>query len=239
MPVAKTYMRCDILGDPFTRNGRKYVTIETPTGVTKNVRWYTQAEWDRMYPDLAGKNEIKYRDILGFGDAGYITIYFGDTYKNLNWFKAAPECRYHKTWGQYTPSAETVSSILPEGVKTAILTWDAVRNEADQVDFDKAANAVDALIYEPSNSQFVGEIGDRTLFELTIKKAIELDGMYGPSTMHVMEDPDGNVFIWTTSTKTLGKGTTYLLRGTVSDHRTYKNVNQTILKRCKVVKELC
>jgi hypothetical protein len=127
--VAKSYMRCDIMGEPFKQNGRMYVTIETPTGAMKNVRWYTDAEWARMYPNedisVAKANS---RTILGFGEAGYITIYYGDTYKNLDWFKAEPECRYHKIWGWYTPSNEEVSAVLPEGVETGIMELNAEKN---------------------------------------------------------------------------------------------------------------
>ena len=237
--VAKSYMRCDIMGEPFKQNGRMYVTIETPTGAMKNVRWYTDAEWSRMYPNedisVAKANS---RTILGFGEAGYITIYYGDTYKNLDWFKAEPECRYHKIWGWYTPSNEEASVVLPEGVETGILHWNDIVNEADDVDEVLALKAVNAIRYANEKSgQFVGEIGDRDTFVLTVTKVIPLEGYYGSSNMHIMKDDNDNTFVWTTAAKTLEVNSTYCLKGTIKDHKEYHGVNQTILTRCTLVKD--
>lgn len=236
MPVAKSYAKCDILGEPFTKNGRKYVTIETPFGGIKNVRWYSDAEYARMYPN-ATKGKPSYREILGFGEAGYITIYYGETYPNLAWFKERPECRYHKVFGWYTPSNETVCDEIPEGIQTAVIQWNDVKNSWDEVDEDKATALIAELKYaDVPSGEFVGEIGDRIEFELKIKKAITLTGMYGISTMHVMEDENGNTFIWTTASKTLEVGTTYRMKGTIKDHKEYKGVKQTVLTRCTLLK---
>lgn len=241
MPVAKSYLDWKTTTEPFKDKGRMYVWVKSPTGVEKKVRWYTKDEWLKMYPELAylmtgEKTDLK--AILGFGEAGYITIYYGDTYANLDWFKAAPECRYHKVWGWYTPSAEPVSAILPDGVKTAELTWENVTDENGELSEAKAKETIDAIVYEPSTSEFVGTIGDRDEFELTVTKTLTFANQFGYSTMHLMEDVDGNVFVWTTSSKKMDEDTTYLVKGTIKDHRTYKNVNQTILTRCKVLKEL-
>ena len=101
-----------------------------------------------------------------------------------------------------------------------------------------AEKAVNALKYKnvESVSEYVGEIGDREIFELTIQKAIGLDGMYGHSTMHIMEDTVGNVFVWNTASKTLEVGKTYKMKGTVKDHREYRGVKQTVLTRCTLIK---
>lgn len=238
MPVAKSYQRCDIMGEPFVKNGRQYVTIETPFGAMKNVRWYSDAEYTRLY----GKNEPKQskplRDVLGFGEAGYIYIYLGNTYENLNWFKAEPECRYHKIWGWYTPSNEEVSNDLPEGIRVEKLCWEDVSYGTD-VNETLAEKAVNNLKYKDieSASEYVGEIGDRENFELTIKKAIGLEGFYGHSTMHIMEDACGNVFVWNTASKTLKVGETYKMKGTIKDHREYRGIKQTVLTRCALLKD--
>ena len=237
MPVAKKYQRCDILGGPFVENGRKYVTIETPFGAKKNVRWYSDAEYARMYKEAALVDKRSYRTILGFGDEGFITIYFGNTYDNLDWFRNEPNCRYHKLFGWYTPSTEDVPTELPEGVKSGKIFWDNVKDSNDRVDETAAKKAVEALAYEPSESVFVGEIGERKTFELTIKRTLEVSTSFGLSIMHIMEDADGNVFIWTTASKCLDKGETYKLKGTIKDHRIYKNVQQTVLTRCSIIEK--
>ena len=243
MPTAKKYMNYDH-GEPFMENGRMYVNIltgenrYTGTLYTKKVRWYSDAEWERMYATKAVKKSVNFREVLGFGEAGYITIYYGETYPNLNWFKEAPECRYHKVFGWYTPSAETVSDEIPEGVKTAKLYWDDIKNEYGDVDEDKATAAIAEIRYEEVESgEYVGEVGDRDIFELKIKKAITLTGFYGISTMHIMEDAVGNTFVWTTAAKTLEVGATYRMKGTIKDHKEYKGVKQTILTRCTILKD--
>lgn len=239
MPTAKKYMYLEH-DEPFRENGRMYVNVcLSPTGMgqCKKVRWYTDAEWERMYAKPA-KKVVDYRDILGFKEAGYITVYYGETYPNLAWFKERPECRYSKIFGWYTPSDEEVCEEIPEGVKIALLHWDDIKNEFNEVDEDKATAAIAEFKYEDVESgEYVGEIGDRDVFELRIKKAIALYGYYGISTMHIMEDADGNTFVWTTAAKSLAVGETYRLKGTIKDHKEYKGVKQTILTRCSIVKD--
>ena len=234
MPVAKSYRTCDILGEPFLMNGRKYVTIETPFGARKNVRWYSDSEYERMYP--AEKVKPNFRETLGFKEAGYITIYYGNTYENLSWFKAEPECRYHAIFGWYTPSDEEISNEIPDGVKIAKLYWDNVKDQETTLNEDKATEVVEGLRYGDVNpGNYVGEIGERYSFELKIEKALSLNGYYGPSTMHIMSDLDGNTFVWTTAAKTLTVGETYYLKGTIKDHKEYRGVKQTVLTRCKII----
>ena len=236
MPVAKSYQTCDIVGDVFTKNGRQYVTIQTPFGAFKNVRWYTDTEYAKMYGE-ENKRFRPLKDVLGFGEAGYVYIYLGNTYENLDWFKAEPNCKYHKLWGWYTASSETVPNILPEGIEVEKLYWEDI-SVGDEVSEAMAEKAVNALKYKnvESISEYVGEIGDREVFELTIQKAIGLEGMYGHSTMHIMEDTVGNVFVWNTASKTLEVGKTYKMKGTVKDHREYRGVKQTVLTRCTLIK---
>lgn len=236
--VAKSYQRCDILGEPFIKNGRMYVTIETPTRVIKNVRWYTDAEYTKMYSEKAKAIRTP-KEVLGFGEAGYITIYIGNTYENLDWFKAEANCQYHKIWGWYTPSDKEIPTELPEGISTAQIPWDEVAYEGS-VDENKAQNYVDKIRYAnvESPSKYFGEIGARYTLTLTVTKALVIYGNWGTSTMHIMEDADGNVFVWTTNAKDLRKGGTFELKGTVKDHKEYRGVKQTILTRCTVLKEL-
>ena len=78
MAVAKTYAKMEISGEPFMENKRMYVNVISPKGL-KKVRWYSDAEYHRMYPGEVtenGKHDImdfNARFVFGFGDAGYIT----------------------------------------------------------------------------------------------------------------------------------------------------------------------
>ena len=48
--VAKTYQSLEIQGEPFEENKRLYVNVVTKSGL-KKVRWYTDVEYRRMYPN--------------------------------------------------------------------------------------------------------------------------------------------------------------------------------------------
>ena len=237
MAVAKSYKDCTQVSEWYSKNGKRYIDIEMPNGTRKSVRWYTDSEYARLYKEPVPVVKTDYRKILGFGDAGYITIYYGDTYNNLDWFRNEPNCRYHKIFGWYTISTEEVPAELPEGVQYGKIRYEDVINESGNLDETMARRAVEAITYVPSTSEFVGEIGQRTIFELTVKRTVEVWGSFGMSTMHIMEDSDGNEFIWTTASKSLEKGCTYKMKGTIKDHRIYKNVQQTILTRCSIIEK--
>jgi hypothetical protein len=86
------------------------------------------------------------------------------------------------------------------------------------------------------NSQYVGEIKKRQLFELTILNTFSYENAWGGGTVYKMSDSAGNVFV----TFNLGKnsnveiGKTYKIIGTVVKHGTYKDIKQTVINRCKV-----
>ena len=81
----------------------------------------------------------------------------------------------------------------------------------------------------------MGEVGERLELWLTIKKTVQMEGYYGYSTMHIMEDEDENIFVWTTNSKHLEEGAYVHMKGTVKDHKTYRNKAQTILTRCSII----
>lgn len=241
MPVAKSFQNKTIIGEPYMVSGRMYVkTLTDPnTQATRQVRWYTQAEYNRMYPNDTPAIEDKYykslKEVLGFNN-GYITIFKGDTYGSLDWFRESI-ARYHKIFGWYIISTEELPSDIPASVTPVRLYWEDIAiNDTTLKNEDSIKAAVESLIYEPSCSRFVGEIGQRLTLTLTVKRAIELTTGYG-GNLYVMEDIGDNVYTWATSSRTLIVGNTYTFRGTVKDHVTYRNTQQTVLTRCQEVKK--
>ena len=61
-----------------------------------------------------------------------------------------------------------------------------------------------------------------------------MDNQYGNSHMHIMEDTDENVYVWTTASKSLEVDTTVHMRMKVKDHKEYDGVKQTIVYYCKI-----
>lgn len=239
MPVAKSYQKYSTIGEPYSDKNRMYIKIDYK-GEEKVVRWYSDKEYLKMYPKetvsvAVPANSEYYRpqkDVLGF-EKGYITIFTGINENNENWFRESP-ARYTRMWGWFFPSSKEVPEILPVGVTPIELRWEDITS-SDQTTLlseEKIKSVVDALIYPPTESEFVGTVGERLDFILKVNKVIQVDSSYGISSMHIMSDYDGNTFIWNTNSKSLSEDKEYEIKGTIKGHNIYKGDKQTILTRC-------
>ena len=238
--VAKTYQGWATYGEPFEENKKMYVVVVTPKGAHKKIRWYSEAEYAKMYPDAEPprKKLRSLKDVLGFKE-GYITIFKGDTYPLLDWFQQEPKCRYHCSFGWYCVSEEELPSPIPAGVEPVKLYWKDIANVEEDALKPKEylKQHIESLLYDASPSQFQGKIGERIERELTVTRVLESDGYYGHNSFHIFSDAEGNVYTWNTSSKTLEVGRTYHLKGTVKEHTCFRNVNQTNLTRCAICQD--
>lgn len=235
--VAKSYQNLEQIGEPYTINGRMYVKIRTKSGTEKQVRAYSEKEFMRLWGDTASQVQSSstksLKEVLGF-TKGYITIFAGDTYAALEWFRMSV-ARFHKLFGWYIVSTDELPQDLPSCVEPKQLLWAKVAKDDNTLLPDSAVlAAVNELIYPPSTSQFVGKEGDRIERTLAVKRTIPLEGDYSPSTMHIMVDEEGNEFVWVTSARTLEQGMIYNVRGTIKAHKVYQNTRQNYLTRCYV-----
>lgn len=235
MAVAKSYRDCKVLCDPFIVNGRKYVNIETPAGTQKRVRFYSDAEYFKMYGEtFAPAVPVSEKDKLGFVN-GYITIFKGNTYPHKDWLKENG-ARFTRLFNwSFASDVEWPEAELPEDLEPLQIPWEAVSADGHLLPETEVRSYIESLMYEPSNSEFVGEVGDRIEETLTVTKAITLEGYYGTSMMHIMEDESGNVYVWITKAKNYPEGKVVTLRGTVKEHKEYKGTKQTVLTRCKEI----
>ena len=234
--VAKSFQNLEQTCEPFVSKGRWYVRVRTNKGIEKTVRWYSDAEYARMYPNEPEAEEFKrikpQKEVLGFTN-GYITIFKGNTYEEKDYFKLS-SARYSRLWGWYFISTEELPKDIPEDVEPITLPWEMVGNSDESLKNEsEVIEAVESLIYDPGTSEFQGEIGERLELILTVEKAIELEGYYGRSTMHIMNDYDGNCYVWTTSAKHWEPETEHHIKGTVKEHKIYKGTKQTVLIRCR------
>lgn len=240
MAVAKSYQELEIVGDVFVSSGRQYVNVKLKSGKLKTVRWYSDSEYRKMYPEavaVARSADPYYKpqkEVLGFAK-GYITIFKGDTYAEIDWFRASI-ARYTRWWGWYIISTEEVPADLPEGIIPIQLPWELVGQEDGNLKPEHLIKeAVESIIYDESESEYVGSIGERLDLYLTVEKVIELDNNFGRSSMHIFKDDCGNSYVWTTASKSWSAGTEHHIKGTVKDHRKYKGEKQTVLTRCLTV----
>ena len=232
--VAKSYEGLEQVCEPYMMNGREYVKVRMKNGQIKQVRAYSEAEYRKYNPEVIIVKPAKSRrDVLGFGEQGFIWLFKGETYENLDWFHDSP-CRYARTWGWYLPSNVEMPDPLPANITPVKLEWDEVSFEDQLISEDQIKAVADAKLFDPSPSKHVGKIGDRLDLMLTCDKAVQSQSIYGISTFHVFHDQHDNIFTWSTTSKCLEEGETYHIKGTVKGHDTYRNAAQTALTRCSI-----
>ena len=216
------------------------------------VRWYTDKQreaLDRAAEKRAAAKEAKIqerhfkfaaRNAFGFGEAGFITLFKGDSTILNEWAHETDPCRarYNTLFGWFCPSKLEIVN-LPAEITPIVLKWDDVRNLNDPENLTMRDDAeVSKLIHELlddlSKSEYQGKVGDWLEREVTIKKNVPVDGRFGESRVHVMEDADGNEYVWITASKNLEVGYKCVMRMKVKEHKEYNGVKQTIVYYCKM-----
>lgn len=233
--VAKSFQSMKQLCEPFMENGRMYVNVKNEkTGSVRKVRWYTEAEYAKMYGEKVESTPSGFKcqkKILGF-EKGYITIFKGDIDANLEWFQRSI-ARYCRWWGWYIVSTEEIPFDLPCGLEPIKLEWEQVGEPEGMLKpSDVIKPIIDSLLYDRTLSTFQGAVGERLNLEVTIVAVHKGENNYGTYTVHYMEDACGNRYMWKTNTKSWEIGEKKHIRGTVKEHKTFRNVDTTILQRC-------
>lgn len=232
--VAKSYENLEQVCEPYTMNGKEYVKVRMKNGTIKQVRSYSPSEYAKYNPEVKVIQPAKSkRDILGFGEKGYIWIFKGETYENLDFFHASP-CRYARTWGWYLPSDIEMPSPLPANIEPLKLGWDEVSFEDQLISEDQIKEVVDKMLYDAGTSRYIGKIGDRVEFNGKLMKMSISQTAFGISYFYVFESDEGDIYTWGTSARSLEEGKRYHIRGTIKDLTIFRNNKQNVLTRCKV-----
>ena len=126
MAVAKSFVDFPIVKDIYEKNGRKYVDVKNPkTGTVRTVRWYSDSEYARMYPQSApaANSNWSQKNVLGFiNDFIYIFKIKPRTKLDEEYMKQSP-MRFATLWGWYLPSDKTLPDDLPDNLLVAKLYW--------------------------------------------------------------------------------------------------------------------
>lgn len=81
---------------------------------------------------------------------------------------------------------------------------------------------------EAAKSNWIGTVGERRMFVLSVRHVITMDGIYGTSYLHIMEDADGNVVIYKGTKRYDG---IISVKATVKEHGEREGVKQTKIAR--------
>ena len=230
----------------------KWVKAYTPEQYDKYIIAQKKAKDRRVEKELARQQELKDKseenkklllEKFGF-DAENPKVYLvsgGNTYEIKDELKSAG-ARYNPEFNWYF----TKETEVPEGFKLVSVDFDKVYDWFPLVkrielkeDAKKTAEAARAAEATESKSEFVGDIKQRLRdMKVLLSGAREVSSAYGDSIMFTFEQGD-NIFVWFTSCPPddFEIGKSYLLTGTVKDHKLYNGIKQTYLNRC-ILKEL-
>ena len=236
MPVAKTYAKMEISGEPFRESGRMYVNVITPKG-QKKVRWYSDAEYHRMYPnDAFEKHAMDFdaRYAFGFREAGYITVYKGRNVEE--WAEDDRNNIWHNlTFGYYTPGVLELPRLI-EGIEPIKIMWEQVAAEGNRMrPHEEVKKIIAELIGDISASAYQGEVNSWLQKTVTIKEKKTKDSRYGDKHTYTMFDAEGNTYIWETGAKDYAIDTTVSLKMKVKEHKEVNGEKTTIVWYCKEV----
>ena len=236
MAVAKTYAKMEISGDPFKENGRMYVYVIAPKG-KKKVRWYSDAEYNRMYAKEETKHDImdfNARHVFGFGDLGYISIYRGNETDLEKCMEDHHESfRRNLTFGIYTPSRLQLCA-LPNSITPIRLNWEEVMDHDDRMKpHAEVQKIVAAKLGTLSKSTFQGAVNEWLQKTVTVKEKKSNETHFGTKHTYTLEDAEGNTYIWETGAKDYECDKTVSLKMKVKEHKEIKGIPTTVVWYCK------
>lgn len=241
MPVAKSYANMEILCEPFKDGKSLYVKIKTPKG-EKKVRWYSDAEYRRMYPNEVKENgkhnimDFNARHVFGFGVDGYITIYRGNEAILQEFRETHQESfRYNLTFGIYTPSHITVCN-LPTGITPTRLMWEEVMDYDDRM---KPHEIVQKIVAEKlgtnSKSAYQGAVNDWITKTVSVRTKKTDETRFGSKHTYTLADSEDNLYVWQTGAKDYQSGQTVSLKMKVKEHKEIDGIPTTVVWYCKEI----
>lgn len=222
--------------------------------IEKEVRLYTQAEYDSMKRNnertkqkkeeaaeakrLAEFNtkKAKWLSDNGFNAEGNTFLYVKeDSYQKKDELKAAgykynPILKWHGPAASGFEEATEVHNVEEFYQLTAWGSY-AMLSEAES----KVKSIIEAS-RPASTSEWVGEIGKRLRdIPVTLLSMHGFEGRFGYSNVLKFVDENQNVYTWFTGAEIgIEVGESCFLSGSVKDHSEYKGEKTTILTRCRL-----
>ena len=238
---------CWECGGTGRRSTPKIIKEYTPEYEAKlNARreksWAKKLEEEKaLIPEI----NSKFLKENGFDQEGNTWIILGNTYsireqlKELGCSFNYSEIGWHspRELPDYPSIKLNASDLLLKDENGRIIGWNNERAS------ELISEAKKGIIKE---SEYVGNVGEKIELKATYIRECSYDVcVMGNSWMkqtryiHIFEDENGNQFCWNTTAIIwdIEEGSRVKLKGTIKEHKEYKNVKQTYLTRCKITKE--
>ncbi len=178
---------------------------------TRSAKWLATADGKRANAFLFEHDEFEYT-MLADGTCfthPVVKACLGDFYTKMH--------NSVNEWGGLT-----------EGQTNAVLAMIA-RGKARVAERAKAR--AEQAAKDADMSGWIGTVGERRVFTLTVRMVFEMEGIYGTSYLHVMHDADGNVIVYKGTNRLGDKGDTVTVKATVKEHDVRDGVKQTKIAR--------
>ena len=217
-------------------------------GVTKGnvLGWLNNLKMDKCtyYRDAypMPSNPIPFEDVISWIKDMY------DTDEFVSDFHTNARSVFFKTLDDGT--REMRNEINEKYMGIAVYAFFSAKQNHDKMVAKKIAEEERAKAN--AEVEYYGAVGDKFELTLTFDKSFGFEGAYGFTYIHLFHDDENHVFAWSSSNgtyqcwcKTNGKdgfleyevGKKYILKGTIKAHKEYRNVKQTVITRCKVLKD--
>lgn len=102
---------------------------------------------------------------------------------------------------------------------------------------ERQAAKVEQAAADAATSNYVGIVGARSVYSLTVRRTVDFVGNFGPGVVNEMVDADGNVFVYIGGAKLGDVGQAIKVKATVKRHANRDGVKQTALSRPTIAKE--
>lgn len=121
--VAKSYQSLTQLCEPYSRNKKMYVKVQKKDGGEKEVRWYNDTEYYKLYPE-----EKKDAEMPSFFEPdGFIYLFKNSDKEEFHNYLYEKIQYRHGKWGWFLPCNAEMPKDLPEQLVPYKATYEELK----------------------------------------------------------------------------------------------------------------
>lgn len=167
-----------------------------------------------------------------FNDDGNTWVAVGNTYAIKEDLKKA-KAKFSQELGWHF-------DFEPIGFKTVKINVDSVAYKSDTGKYHFNENVIEMMtdlqskFIEPTNSEWIGEIGNRLTSHAYLRNTHQFQGTFGLTSVFTFEDEFENSIVWITSKYVnVNVGDFCEISGIIKAHNIFRGDKQTVLTRCR------